>query len=280
MKQPKYWKGYEELQNDTKFLKQKRSEFPEDLPLLSEVKNVVSEQKGSRRDFLKIMGFSTVAATIAASCEIPVKKAIPYLDKPEQIIPGIATYYASSYVNGKDYCSILVKTREGRPIKIEGNEMSGITQGGTSARAQASVVSLYDGARLRYAKKGAEKISWEEADKEIASGLNNASGRKVVLSDSIISPSTRAAIQEFTAKHGAEHIVYEAISNAGISEANQRTFGKNVIPSYDFGKADVIVSFGADFLNTWISPVEFTKQYIKNRKVSKDSPQNVKALAV
>ncbi len=273
MKQPKYWKGYEELQNDTKFLKQKRSEFSEDLPLLTEIKNVASEHQGSRRDFLKIMGFSTVAATIAAGCEIPVKKAIPYLDKPEQITPGIATYYASSYINGKDYCSILVKTREGRPIKIEGNKLSGISQGGTSARAQASVVSLYDGARLRYAKKGTEKISWENADKEIMSGLAKANGQIVVLSDSIISPSTRAAIGEFQAKYNAKHVVYEAISNAGISTANQRSFGKKVIPSYDFGKAEVIVSFGADFLNTWISPTEFTKQYIKNRKVSKDHPK-------
>ncbi|MEZ4886473.1 MAG: TAT-variant-translocated molybdopterin oxidoreductase [Chitinophagales bacterium] len=274
MKQPKYWKGYEELQNDTKFLKQKRSEFSEDLPLLTEIKNVVSEQQGSRRDFLKIMGFSTVAATIAASCEIPVKKVIPYLDKPEQIIPGIATYYASSYVNGKDYCSILVKTREGRPIKIEGNKLSGISQGGTSARAQASVVSLYDGARLRYAKKGAEKISWEDADREIMSALRNANGQIVLLSDSIISPSTRKAIEDFKAAYSnVNHVVYEPISNSGISTANQRSFGKKVIPSYDFGKAEVIVSFGADFLNTWISPTEFTKQYIQNRKVSKDHPK-------
>lgn len=274
MKQPKYWKGYEELQNDTKFLKQKRSEFAEDLPLLTEIKNVVSEKQGSRRDFLKIMGFSTVAATIAASCEIPVKKAIPYLDKPETITPGIATYYASSYINGSDYCSILVKTREGRPIKIEGNKLSGISQGGTSARAQASVVSLYDGARLRYAKKGTEKISWEDADREIMSALRGANGQVVLLSDSIISPSTRKAIEEFSAAYNnVKHVVYEPISNAGISEANQRTFGKKVIPSYDFGKAEVIVSFGADFLNTWISPTEFTKQYIKNRKVSKDHPK-------
>ena len=274
MKQPKYWKGYEELQNDTKFLKQKRSEFSGDLPLLTEIKNVASEHQGSRRDFLKIMGFSTVAATIAAGCEIPVKKAIPYLDKPEQITPGIATYYASSYINGKDYCSILVKTREGRPIKIEGNKLSGISQGGTSARAQASVVSLYDSARLRYAKKGTEKISWEDADREVMSALRGTDKQIVVLSDSIISPSTRKAIEEFgTAYSNVKHVVYEPISNAGISIANERSFGKKVIPSYDFSKAEVIVSFGADFLNTWISPVEFTKQYIKNRKVSKDHPK-------
>ncbi len=273
MKQPKYWKGYEELQNDTKFLKQKRSEFPEDLPLLNEVKNVISDHKGNRRDFLKVMGFSTAAATIAASCEIPLKKAIPYLDKPEQITPGIATYYASSFVDGKDYCSILVKTREGRPIKIEGNNLSGVTQGGTSARAQASVVSLYDGARLRYAKKGTGKISWEDADREIMSALRGTSGQIAILSGSILSPSTHQVIQDFKAAYSnVNHVIYEAISNAGIATANQRSFGKKIIPSYDFSKAKVIVSFAADFLNTWISPTEFTKQYIQNRKVSKDHP--------
>ncbi len=107
-------------------------------------------QKRPRRDFLKYLGFSTAAATLAASCEMPVRKAVPYLQRPDNVIPGVANYYASTYVNGGDVISVVVKQRDGRPIKIEGNELSSITKGGTSAQAQASVLDLYDNTRLRY----------------------------------------------------------------------------------------------------------------------------------
>lgn len=269
MESKKYWKGYEELQETPEFVQSKRSEFPKELPVLNELGSLATEKQGSRRDFLKLMGFSVSAAAIAASCEIPIKKAIPYVNKPEEITPGIANYYASSFVDGSDYCSVLVKTREGRPIKIEGNELSGLTQGGTSARAQASVVSLYDGARLPFPKKKGQKTDWATIDKEITQALGRANGDVVILSSSILSPSTRQVIADFQQKNRrAKHVVYEAISYAGILSAHDQSFGKKVVPGYDFSKADVMVSFGADFLGTWISPVEFTKQYIKNRQLN------------
>src|ERR1700756_2340167 len=92
----------------------------------------------SRRDFLKVVGFTTAAAALA-SCETPVLQSIPYVNKPEDVTPGVANFYASTFYDGHDYSSILVKTREGRPIKIEGNPLSKMTNGGTSARIQASV---------------------------------------------------------------------------------------------------------------------------------------------
>ncbi|MGB0838942.1 MAG: TAT-variant-translocated molybdopterin oxidoreductase, partial [Chitinophagales bacterium] len=268
MEQKKYWQGIEGLLDESKLNAKKKNEFQEDLPILNEVGNIASQTNGSRRDFLKVMGFSLGAATLAASCEIPVKKAIPYVVKPEQVLPGMPTFYASTFVNGSDYCSILVKTREGRPIKIEGNSASSVTQGGTSARVQASVVSLYDGARLRQPVKGGVKASWEAVDKDIAAGLASARGQKVILTGSVVSPSTRQLIQDFSAKYGnVSHVIYEPISQSGITTANQRTFGKKMIPAYHFDKAKVIVGIGCDFLGTWISPVEFTKQYTKNRRI-------------
>ncbi len=267
-----YWKGHEELQQTPAFQKSKKQEFQEELPLLHEMKQVAADTQGSRRDFLKVLGFSLGAATVAASCEIPVKYAIPYANKPEEVLPGIANYYASSFINGSDYCSVLVKTREGRPIKIEGNPLSSISQGGTSARAQASVVSLYDGARLRFPKIKGKKATWAAIDKEVPNKFRAAAGRKVLLTGPIISPTLRKAIEEFTSATGAEHIVYEAVSKGGILTANEKSFGKRVVPGYDFKKADVIVSFGADFLGTWVSPVEFTKQYTSRRHVDKDHP--------
>ena len=120
-----YWKGIEELKNDPGFIKHADKEFV-DL-------GVEQDPGHSRRDFLKMMGFGVSAVTLAA-CEAPIRKAIPYIQKPVDVDPGIPNYYASTYINGGDYCSIVVKTREGRPIKIDGNSLSGVTKGGTSAQ--------------------------------------------------------------------------------------------------------------------------------------------------
>ena len=92
------------------------------------------DAKTPRRDFLKYLGFSTAAATIAASCKTPVRKAIPYVNRPENLIPGVAKYYASTYVQDGDVIPVVVKVRDGRPIKIEGNELYPFTIGGTSAK--------------------------------------------------------------------------------------------------------------------------------------------------
>src|SRR5580693_5274395 len=151
-----YWKGIEEKEQLEGFRELAGKEFSEDLPVLSSITEPISLGKSNRRDFLKMLGFSVTAAAVAASCEIPVRKSIPYIWRPEEIAPGIANFYSSTFYQGGDYCAVLVKTREGRPIKIEGRHQknSRVTKGGTSARAQASVLSLYDGARYKSPKRG------------------------------------------------------------------------------------------------------------------------------
>jgi molybdopterin-containing oxidoreductase family iron-sulfur binding subunit len=266
-----YWKGIEELENTSP---QNDKEFADELPVIGSIIEPITTGTTSRRDFLKMLGFSTTAAVIAAGCEMPVRKSIPYAWKPEEIIPGVANYYASSFYQGGDYCSVLVKTREGRPIKLEGNKMSSVTKGGTSARVQAAVLSLYDGTRHRNPKRGLENITWDIADKEIGEKLkaiSDAKGKIVIYSSSIPSPSTLAAIAEFKSAYGAEHLVSDAISYSGILDANEKTFGVRAIPSYHFDRAKVIVGIGCDFLGTWVSPIEFAADWSKNRKVSKDN---------
>ncbi|MET4106470.1 TAT-variant-translocated molybdopterin oxidoreductase [Hymenobacter sp. UYP22] len=260
---PKYWKGIEELENSPEFVKNALSEFADFMPM-KETHGTSDATVAPRRDFLKLMGFGLAAATLA-SCETPIKKAIPYLNKPEEVDPGIANFYASTFFNGQDYNSVLVKTREGRPIKLEGNPESPITRGGLSARAQASVLSLYDGGRLQhFAKKGA-KIDKDQLDQEVRNALAGA-GRVAIVSHTIISPSTKKVIAEFAGRFaGTEHVMYDVNSVSGLLRANG-----GALPAYDFSKADVIVSFGADFLGTWLSPVEFARQYITNRKVSSE----------
>ncbi|NOZ46734.1 MAG: 4Fe-4S dicluster domain-containing protein [Chlorobi bacterium] len=267
-----YWQSIEEYGKDPKELDRKAEFTEENHPLAEMFDKSIINAPASRRNFLKMFGFSIATATVVSSCKNSVNKAIPYLIKPEEITPGKATFYASSYMDSSDYCSILVKTREGRPIKIEGNTLSSITKGGTSAKTQASVLSLYDTERLQNPiAKGTEK-SWNEIDKDIIKELNKISSDKgniVLLTSSIYSPSTKKVIEQFRKKHNSLKVVnYDPVSASAIILANKNTFNKALIPSYYFNKAAVIVSFGADFLGTWISPIEFTRQYVQNRKLT------------
>ena len=226
----------------------------------------------SRRDFLKLFGFSIASAAVAASCEQPVRKAIPYLISPEEITPGVASYFASTFFDGTEYCSILVKVRDGRPIKIEGNELSPVTRGGTSARVQASVLSLYDEARYKNPSLEGKELSWDNADKQITEFLTKLyteNKEVVLLTPTVISPSTLAVIRQFTSKYrNVTHIQYDSSPASGMLSANNESFGNECIPSYHFDKAELIVSFGADFLGTWLCPVEYTKQYAVTRNLT------------
>jgi len=278
-KDQKYWKGLDELNNEPEFAKQRQNEFAEKLPLGNILKEDDLGLNSNRRDFLKFMGFSITAATIAAACtRTPVKKAIPYLIKPEEIDPGVDNFYATTCNGCNANCSLLVKTREGRPIKIDGNPDSPFSQGGVCATGQGTVLSLYDNGRLPKPLRNKEEITWENLDKQVIAHIKEsiASGKGVrILSGSINSPSTLSAIKDFSTKYpGTQHIMYDAVSYSGLLQAHKQMFGKALIPDYKFNKAKVIVSFGADFLGTWLSPVEFTKQYsaAKKTEVKEDYP--------
>lgn len=262
------WAGKKDLMWDNEFIGQAGHEF-KDVPNGEDDKKPAFTP--SRRDFLKVLGFGIGTATLA-SCEIPVKKAIPYVIKPEEITPGVANYYASSFVRGGDYCSIVVKTREGRPIKIEGNKLSQMTKGGTSAVVQAEVLNLYNTNRLKNPKikkaDSYEDISWDEFDNAV-SGKLSATSRIRIVTNTIISPSRNKVLADFSlAFPNTKVVTYDSHSSAAILIANELSFGRKEIPGYKFDKADVIVSFNADFLGTWISPIEYSEQYSKNRKIS------------
>src|SRR5215207_6934675 len=148
MSDKKYWQSFAELNDKQRVQKLSQNEFGEELPFEDIDDKGLLDAGTPRRDFLKYLGFSTAAATLAASCKVPVRKAIPYANKPENIIPGESKYYATTYVQDGDVIPILAKVRDGRPIKIEGNDLCSYTGGGTSARSQASVLDLYDTYRL------------------------------------------------------------------------------------------------------------------------------------
>ncbi|WP_108866511.1 TAT-variant-translocated molybdopterin oxidoreductase [Aquimarina aquimarini] len=250
----KYWKSVEELNENSSIVETlQQNEFVKEIPtdeFLGD-KTSLENSSTSRRDFLKYVGFSTAAASLAA-CEGPVKKSIPYVVQPDRIVPGVANYYATTIADGYDFASVLIKTREGRPIKIEKNNLAK-TNSDANARVHASVLSLYDSTRLQGPKKGNEDISWDALDKEVSAKLNNLGGKELVLlTQTYASPSTAKLISEFKAKHqNVRHVVYDAISNDEALDAYQLMYGKRALADYDFSKVDTIVSIAADFLGDW-----------------------------
>jgi len=252
----KYWKSVEELNEDSPIVeKLRQNEFVADIPtdkFLGD-QDTLEQSSTTRRDFLKYVGFSTAAASLAA-CQGPVVNSIPYIVKPDDVIPGVADYYATAMANGSDIANVLVKVREGRPIKIEPNKLAG-AQGATNARVQASVLSLYDNNRLQGPKENGNDIDWNTLDSEVIAGLNKvkASGKTIaVLTGSTASPSTQQLISDFSATY--ENVVqvnYDAISESAALDAFEAVYGQRAFASYDFGKAELIVSVAADFLGDW-----------------------------
>jgi len=250
----KYWKSVEELNENSSIVDTlKNNEFVEEIPtdvFLGDKENLEASST-TRRDFLKYVGFTTAAASLAA-CEGPVVKSIPYVIKPDDIIPGVAEYYATTIADGFDFANVLVKVREGRPIKIEPNKEA---KGTTNARVQASVLSLYDSLRLKAPKANGTEISWADADSKIISKLNEVkeSGLPIaVLTGTCASPSTKKLINKFGETFGTvNHVIYDAVSESAALDAFEVMYGSRALPDYNLEKAEVIVSIGADFLGDW-----------------------------
>ncbi len=268
----KYWKSVEELKENSSIVeKLQKSEFIEDIPTSEFLgdKESLEASDTSRRDFLKYVGFSTAVASLAA-CEGPVINSIPYVVKPDDVIPGIADYYASSIADGFDFADVLVKVREGRPVKIEPNKDS--KSGITNARVQASVLTLYDNNRLRGPLAKSVATNFTTLDSEVQAKLEElkAKGAKIVLlSGTSASPSLGSLLAQFKESYGnVEHVVYDALGEDAALNAFEKMYGTRALPDYYFGKAEVIVSVGADFLGDWQGG-NFGAGYAKGRKPKK-----------
>lgn len=252
-----YWRSIEELNNPDLTKQLAAKEFPEELPVEDLLGNskAMEGTSTSRRDFLKLLGFSTAAVTLAA-CEQPIVKSIPYVVKPESIKPGVPTWYASTYFDGYDYANVLIKTREGRPIRITPNK-SAKYYGTTNARVQAAVLSLYDSDKVRgpleNGENGFKSLSWSNLDEQVLSKLKTVGGKKVViLTSSLPSPTTKKLIEDFKAKYPTtEHVVYDAVDYSPALDAAESIYGQRVLPYYDLSKTELVVGFNADFLGDY-----------------------------
>ncbi|MBI5473956.1 MAG: 4Fe-4S dicluster domain-containing protein [Ignavibacteriae bacterium] len=229
-----------------------------------------------RRSFLKLAGFSFAGIAIAGCNQAKVEKAIPFLIQPEEITPGLAYWYATTCSGCNAHCGMLVKSRDGRPIKVEGNPAHPLSQGGLCAIGQASLLGLYDSQRLKHPLINGKEASWDDVDAQMNERLARvkaAGGAVRFLTGTVASPTTRAMIARFLGGFkDAKHIEYDAISCSAILDAHEATHERRVLPRYRFERAEVVVSFDADFLGTWISPIEFTKGYRSRRTLEGAQP--------
>jgi MoCo/4Fe-4S cofactor protein with predicted Tat translocation signal len=268
-----YWNGLEQYHAEPVFEQGQKDEFKEDLPLGEGFSEDSLGLKSNRRDFLKIFGFGLTAAAITACVDKPVRKAIPYVVKPENVTPGNASWYATTCQGCAANCGLLVKSREGRPIKVEGNDAHGMSRGGTCAVGQASVLNLYDSERLKKPKTPQGAANWDDAVNAIGNSLKTASGPIYLVSNTLTSHSSKKAIAGMLAAYPkAKHVTYDTNSSYALAKVHSGDRKDLVVPHFKFGEADVVVSIDADFIGNWISPVQYTKDYMLKRRVNEDNP--------
>ncbi|MFO0590034.1 MAG: 4Fe-4S dicluster domain-containing protein [Polyangiaceae bacterium] len=237
---------------------QDRPEFPEELPLGDRPSDAGNF---TRRTFLSALGLSAAAFT-AACGRSPVGHILPFSDKPEEMTPGVPLYYATTCGGCSAQCGALAKTRDGRPIKLEGNDRHPLSRGGLCAVGQASVLSLYDAARARGPSIGTRDTPWDKLDEEVKSGLAKAAAKGIfVVTPPDLGPTEEAALAKLLAANpGARRAIHDTTCATAIASAHAATHGERTVPRYRMDRAETVVAIDADILGTWLSPVSYTRQ--------------------
>lgn len=252
----KFWMSVEQAENPAEFARTVPGEFTS-----SPIREADASDGLDRRDFMKLMGASAMMASLAGCSRRPVQKIVPYVNNPEEIIPGQPNFYAS--VDPATGYGLVVRTREGRPIKVDGNLDHPVNMGGLHARGQATVHDLYDPDRLRQPRIGGQDASWADFDAQVSQALSASKGSTWILTSSVLSPTVQAAIT----RSGFRHVKIDPLSMDDVLDGQAQSYGTRVFPRYRFDRADYVVSLDADFFGTWGSTVEYTGHFDKKRKL-------------
>lgn len=233
----------------------------------------------NRRKFLKGLGL-TSAVSVAACASDQTQNIYSFVRGENEQVPGVAQWFSSTCTECTAGCGIQVRTREGRAVKVEGDPRNPINRGGLCALGQASLQHLYDPDRVREPLKRVsgvgetakfEPISWDEALSQIVAALKEplAEGKKRALVTGEVSGALAELVSEWTESFGASHVVYDVMQPVALARASELVFGSYGVPDYAIDKAEVIVNFGADFLETWVSPCQFARQWADSRRSAK-----------
>ena len=262
------WKSINDYNNDPDMLQLKHDEF------LNGVTDKFDSEKlsgMSRRKFLAVLSASAALTATACTDYHDKGEIIPYNKRPEEVFPGVANYYASTCNGCNQACGILIKTREGKPIKIDGNPDHPINKGKICAKGQASILNLYDPERLRAPLSFRKEISWNRADEEVITALNNAvtNGKEIaIVVESIVSPTTKKVLDDFVAKYPTTKIFsHSLVNDEQRKKAWLECYGNEEIPSIKFEQANIILALDADFLGNEGSYIENMRKYVAKREV-------------
>ncbi|MBS1513695.1 MAG: TAT-variant-translocated molybdopterin oxidoreductase [Bacteroidetes bacterium] len=266
-----YWRSFKELYRDPEFIKAKKSEFTKE----QLEKPDVSKMGGlSRRKFLAL--FSASAALAAAGCNDYRDKGeiIPYNKKPEEVTVGRPNFYASACAGCSAGCGTLIRTREGRPVKVDGNPEHPVNQGKICAIGQASIMSLYDPERLKEPTVKGSKAKWADVDDKILADLKNAK-QIAVVANAITSPTFKKVMDEFVAAYPNTKIYsYEVFDNSTRKSAWQKCYGTRNMPVVKLEEAKIILALESDFLDTDEGHIENLRKFAYNRDVMSDREFN------
>ena len=227
-----------------------------------------------RRDFLKVLGWGGTAVALTGCGNGMVESGkeivVPYVEATDYMIPSVSVYFNSTCAQCDAGCNITGRIREGRVLKLEGNPKSAINRGKTCGLGQAGVQNHYNPDRVRApllrTGNSGEAITWEKAYALIDEKLKGVSGNEVAFLTGGMSGHTKVLLGNYMDSLGSKnHFVYEAIGPAVLRAANKKSYGVEM-PRFNISKARVVLSFGADFLGAWVSPVNFSQQYAQFRK--------------
>jgi len=228
----------------------------------------------NRRDFLKVIGIGGAATLTSCSSQAP-EKLIPYLIPVEEIIPGKATWYATVCRECPAGCGMLVKTREGRAIKVEGNPDHPVSRGRLCARGQASLQGLYNPDRIRQpllkdASGNFQALSWNDAEAWLTARLAELRQRGKGQGITWVTPHLTGALDQLVdrwlqAMGSKRRLRYETFAYEPIRAANKLAFGLEAIPTLDIEYSEFVLAFGSDFLETWLSPVMYAREFAAMR---------------
>lgn len=259
-----YWKSLNELAQNKEYKNFVEREFPENATELTD--------GVSRKGFLRVMGASIALAGFAA-CRRPVQKILPYSQQPEDIVPGIPLHYASAMPFQGSLTGLVVENHEGRPTKVEGNDLHPASGGNTNSYHQATILEMYDPDRSRSPLKAGVKATTADFAAFAQEYFADKSKRIAFISEANSSP-TYVALKESALRsfNNASWVTYEAFGEDNAIEGNLIAFGSRLRTHYNYTNADVVVSLDDDFLSpTHPNNVEYAKQVTGRRKVTSTS---------
>ncbi|MEW5916034.1 MAG: molybdopterin-dependent oxidoreductase, partial [Gemmatimonadota bacterium] len=232
-----------------------------------------------RRDFLKVLGATGAAATAIGCTNERVEQLIPYVTSPDHTVPGVSTYFATTCRECATACGVVAEVRDGRAIKLEGNPEHPLSRGALCARGQSALQGLYNPDRFRTPMMRQNDrlvpTTWENAITTVTQRIAGAraQGANVVFLNQAESGSFPAFLDSWLGAFGfAAHVAYDAEADLAVREANRQAFGV-AWPSLDFSAARLIVSFGADFLETWGASVPQQLSFADARGALADAPR-------